>query len=231
MLCGAQDHLHFRECKRLSFPQRSTSHLCPVPGRCVEVTWGRRALKGTGMHSLSQIFMPALPSSPQNGCAADGSDVQHTHTQQIKIFPNRFPASSRQSLSLWSWPQLPLLHGPPGCILPIATTWQQGWWPHSTTVAHEAHPHLFPQPCPASPAHVAGGLHRVPSPPHPRGRTPHACVSLPARPTASGEAGWQDGILHLPLAGLPRCKSPPRHLILCLYSHNRIVDVKGGGSV
>lgn len=102
------------------------------------------------MHSLSQIFMPALPSSPQNDCAADGSDVQHTHTQQIKIFPNRFLASSRQSLSLRSWPQLPLLHGPSGRILPIVTTWQQGWLPppqrwhtrlaHTSSHSHAQHP-------------------------------------------------------------------------------------------
>lgn len=57
------------------FPSRTRSCLSPVPRHHGEETWEHAALKGTGMHSLSQIFMPALPSSPKNDCVADGSDV------------------------------------------------------------------------------------------------------------------------------------------------------------
>lgn len=107
-LYRAPDHLHFRECERLSLPQLHEESALSCPQTPVEESWGHRALKGPRMHSFAQISMPALPSSPQNDCAADGSDAQRAHTQQIKIFPSRFPASSRHSASLQGWPQ-PLL--------------------------------------------------------------------------------------------------------------------------
>lgn len=137
-LYRAQDHLHFRECERLSLPQLHKDSALSCPQTPVEETWGHRALKGTGMHSFAQISMPVLPSSPQNDCAADGSDAQRSHPADKNI-PQQIP-SKLTSLSVapglataTSAPRVPRLCPPcchhRGVLLLVAQegSLQPGW--------------------------------------------------------------------------------------------------------
>lgn len=140
----------------------------------------RRAQECTSSHRLWCLHFPALAEGTL--WQADGSDVQSTRTQWVKIFPNRFPASERQSPLLQSWPRLPLLSTPSLQLCrggpwaaspqwPPRASLDQHWHPGSTP----DHPHPFPKPS------ISGAV------------SPSSLPQVATHLDVSKEAGQQDG--------------------------------------